>query len=232
MSENTASEKKRRWYHNMADAYRVTARTYPWVAWALIGSAAATVAVIVLIGVVALRGNWILWTILGVFAAATVAMSLLSFLVRRAVYQQIDGTAGAVKAVLDQIRSGWIIPEAPVHVTREQDIVWRVVGRAGVVFISEGPSSRVQPMLATERKRAQRIIQNVPVHVIQVGKEEGQVPLAKLQSRLRSLKKQLTKEEVPLVSARLSALRSNDLPIPKGIDPMRARPNRRAMRGR
>ena len=75
-------------------------------------------------------------------------------------------------------------------------------------------------------------MKNVPVHIIQTGHDEGQVELAKLQGKLRGFKKILTKEEVPAVSNRLNALQSNALPIPKGIDPMKARPNRRAMRGR
>ena len=42
----------------------------------------------------------------------------------------------------------------------------------------------------------------------------------------------LTKEEVPSVAARINALQSSAPPIPKGIDPTKVRPNRRAMRGR
>lgn len=230
MSENTAP-KKRRWYHNLADAYRITKRTYPWIPWALAGSAILTVCLALVICAL-IDGNWIVWSILGVLLAATVAMSLLSLLVRRAMYAQIDGTVGAAYAVLSEIRSGWIIPEQPLVVTREQDVVWRIIGRPGVVLVSEGSSSRVQPLMAAERKKIQRVAKNVPIHVLQVGHEEGQIPLGKLQSRLRSFKKVLTKEEVPAVSARLSALQSSQPPIPKGIDPYKARPNRRAMRGR
>lgn len=230
MSENTAP-KKRRWYHNLADAYRITKRTYPWIGWALIGSVILTLCIALIIAVL-IEGNWIVWSILGLLFGATVAMTLLSFLVRRAMYAQIDGTVGSVYAVLSQISSGWIIPEQPLTVTREQDIVWRIIGRPGVVLVSEGPSSRVQPLMSAERKKIQKVAKNVPVHVVQVGHAEGQVELAKLQSRIRSFKKVLTKEEVPQVSARLAALQSSQPPIPKGIDPMRARPNRRAMRGR
>lgn len=230
MSENTAP-KKRRWYHNLTDAYRITKRTYSWIPWALIGSVVITLCLALTLALLT-NGNWIAWSFLGLLFGATVAMTLLSFLVRRAMYAQIDGTVGSVYAVLSQIRSGWIIPEQPLTVTREQDIVWRIIGRPGVVLISEGPSSRVQPLMSAERKKVHRVAKNVPVHVLQVGHGEGQIELAKLQSRIRSLKKVLTKEEVPQVSARLAALQSSQPPIPKGIDPMRARPNRRAMRGR
>lgn len=231
MSDRQAPEKKRRWYHNLADAYRITKRTYGWVGWALAGVAVLSVCLALIICAFT-HGNWIMWSIVGIFAGATAAMALLSFLVRKAMYAQIDGTVGAVYAVLSQIRSGWIIPDQPVQMTRDQDIVWRIIGRPGIVFISEGPKSRVHEILSAQRRQASRVAKNVPIHVIQVGKEEGQVPLERLQARLRRLKKVLTKEEVPQISARLTALDSKSLPIPKGVDPTKARVNRRAMRGR
>ena len=43
----------------------------------------------------------------------------------------------------------------------------------------------------------------------------------------------MTKQEAAAVSKRLTALhRSLRQQVPKGVDPMRARPNRKAMRGR
>ena len=34
---NTEPQKKRRWYNNLADAYRITARTYSWIGWLMAG---------------------------------------------------------------------------------------------------------------------------------------------------------------------------------------------------
>ena len=45
------------------------------------------------------------------------------------------------------------------------------------------------------------------------------------------MKNELTKTEVSTVSKRISSL-GNRLPIPKGIDPYKARPDRKAARGR
>ena len=45
-------------------------------------------------------------------------------------------------------------------------------------------------------------------------------------------KRTLTKLEADQVKKRLKALGGARLPIPKGVDPMRARPDRKAMRGR
>ena len=217
---------KRRWYNNMADAYRVSARSYPWIPWVLVGAAISVIGLFLIIAAL-LHLNWIAWLFVGLLAALTTDMAILSFLVPRALYSQIEDTPGSSKAVLQQIKRGWIIPEEPVAVTREQDLVWRIVGRPGVVLISEGPSSRVRPLLNAEAKRVTRILQNVPV-----GKDEGQVALAKLQAAINKLKNALTSEEVPQVSSRLAALKANNPPIPKGIDPQRARPNRRALRGK
>ena len=222
---------KRRWYNNMADAYRVSARSYPWIPWVLVGAAISVIGLFLIIAAL-LHLNWIAWLFVGLLAALTTDMAILSFLVPRALYSQIEDTPGASKAVLQQIKRGWIIPEEPVAVTREQDLVWRIVGRPGVVLISEGPSSRVRPLLNAEAKRVTRIRQTVPVHQFQVGKDEGQAALAKLQAAINKLKNALTSEEVPQVSSRLAALKANNPPIPKGIDPQRARPNRRALRGK
>jgi hypothetical protein len=48
---------------------------------------------------------------------------------------------------------------------------------------------------------------------------------------MNKLNKELTKLEVNAVSKRISSLGSR-LPIPKGIDPYKARPDRKAARGR
>lgn len=232
MAENKAPrEKKRRWYHNLLDAYRITHRTYSWIGWLLAGVAVVAIALGVLMAAL-LHGGWVIWTITGIMLALLLDMTILSLLVRRAMYTQIEGTVGSVYAVLGQIKRGWIVSEQPVAVTREQDLVWRLVGRPGVVLISEGAPSHVHDLLGQERRKVTRVAQNVPVHLIQVGNAEGQVPLAQLERSLRRLKKVLTREEVPAVAQRLNALRSTGAPIPKGIDPMRARPNRRALRGR
>ena len=60
---------------------------------------------------------------------------------------------------------------------------------------------------------------------------EGQVPLQQVAKKVKKLKKSLTKQEVQAVNKRLSAI-GQRLPIPKGIDPYKARPDRKAARGR
>ena len=210
---------KRRFYQNILDAYRLTARTYPALPWMLLGTAAVVIAIFMLVAWLS-NTSWIGWLVVGLMGSLTAALALLSFLARRALFSQVEETAGAVKVALSQIQRGWVIPEQPVAFTREQDLVWRIVGRAGVV-----------PLLQAEAKRVTKVMRNVPVHQIQVGREDGQIALKDLQRELRKLKNILTPEEVPQVSARINALRSGEPPIPKGIDPLRAKPSRRALRG-
>ena len=221
---------KRRFYQNILDAYRLTARTYPALPWMLLGTATLVIVLFLLLAFLT-NTSWIGWLIVGIMGSITAALALLSFLARRALYAQVEQTTGAVKVALSQIQRGWIIPEQPVAFTREQDLVWRIVGRPGIVLISEGPASRVRALLNTESKRVTKIMRNVPIHQIQVGHDEGQVALKDLQRELRRLKNVLTAEEVPQVSARINALRSGEPPIPKGVDPLRARTSRRALRG-
>jgi len=64
-----------------------------------------------------------------------------------------------------------------------------------------------------------------------VGKEQGQVPLGKLTREIRKGKTVLSRGERDTVTARLRAIGGARLPVPKGIDPMRARPDRKGLRG-
>lgn len=221
--------KKNRWYNNLADSYRIVSRTYKWIPAALIA-----LPILVLAGFIAwgfYSGSPVLWIITGILLAVVVDLTLLSSLLRPAMYSQIDGTVGSVYAVISQIKRGWITNEEPIQVNRDQDLLWRIVGRPGVVLISEGPSSRVKPMMHNERKRIQRITQNAPVVFIECGNDEGQVPLKKLNSRLRSLRRNLTKQEVPAVAMRLDAVGNRGPSIPHGVDPYNTRFSRRSLRG-
>ncbi|MFT0847985.1 DUF4191 domain-containing protein [Actinomycetaceae bacterium L2_0104] len=225
------SQKKKRWWSYLADAYKVTKRTYSWLPWALIGAFVLGLAIGVIPAV--LTGKWIQWMILGILFGITFPLFLLMRLVRKASFSQIAGKPGAVSAVLDSVRRGWNVNSEPVRFNaRTQDMVFRALGRPGVLLVSEGPKNRVRGLIDEERKAIKRVAPSAPVHVIMVGEDEGQVSLDVLEKKMRKLKKQITAQEVAALSYRLEAIRPNSLPIPKGIDPYNARPNRRAMRGR
>jgi hypothetical protein len=172
-----------------------------------------------------------LWVVAGVLAGILLALVILGRRAERAAYSQIDGQPGAVGAVLRSgLRGGWVGNEMPVAVNgKTQDAVYRAVGRGGVALISEGPASRTKRMLDDEKRKVARVLPNVPIMLIAVGHDEGSVELHRLPATLRKTKRTLTKPEVLAVSNRLNSLQT-PLQIPKGIDPMKARPQRGKMR--
>jgi hypothetical protein len=172
-----------------------------------------------------------LWIVAGVLAGLLLALVILGRRAERAAYAQIDGQPGAVGAVLRSgLRGGWVGNEMPIAVNgKTQDAVYRAVGRGGVALISEGPVTRTKRMLDEEQRKVSRILPNVPVTLISVGHDDGSIELYRLPATLRKAKRTLTKPEVLAVSNRLNSLQTA-LPIPKGIDPMKARPQRGKMR--
>ncbi len=222
--------KKRHWWNYMAEAYRVTKRSYTWLPWALIGGALAGLAV----GLIPafLTKSWITWTILGIFLMTLIPMLLLANLVRRASYAQLDGMTGAASAVIENIGRGWDVKSEPVRLNpRTQDMVFRAIGRAGVVLVAEGPKNRVRSLVEDERKAIKRVAPNAPINVVFVGRGEGQVPLAKVERTIRKFPKHISNAEVAALARRLEAIGSNAIGIPKGIDPTKTRVSRRALRG-
>ena len=93
------------------------------------------------------------------------------------------------------------------------------------MLIAEGPTGRTKRMLEDERRKVTRILPNVPVTFVNVGPDEGAVPLHKVPRALAKTKKVLTKAEVLAVKNRLASLNTS-LPIPKGVDPFKVRSGR------
>jgi hypothetical protein len=222
--------KKQRWYHQVWAAFKMTRRQDPMAPWVMLAVFVGVLAVALLIGF--LTDHPIYATVVGVPFALLAAMFVLTRKAERAAYTQIEGQPGAVRAALGTVRGGWSFDDEPIAVNRQQDLVFRGIGRPGVVLVSEGPSHRVQRMLDDERRRTGRVLPNVPITLIQVGTEEGQVRLPKVARQVQKLKKKLTRAEAAEVGKRLKALGGVRLPVPKGVDPMKARPDRKGMRGR
>ncbi|WP_437440921.1 DUF4191 family protein [Rathayibacter oskolensis] len=107
---------------------------------------------------------------------------------------------------------------------KTQDAVYRAVGRGGVALIAEA-SGRTKRMLEDERRKVTRILPNVPVTFVHVGPDADAVPLHRVPRTLAKTKKVLTKAEVLAVKNRLASLNTS-LPIPKGVDPFKVRPQR------
>ncbi len=211
--------------------------------WWMLLAGVVTGGVIVSVGFV--LGGWWRWysIIIGIPAALLAAMLVMNRRGNTAMYRALEGQPGAAGAALTGMgRRGWYVPQEPVALegargTRPADMVdaamvFRALGRPGVVLIGEGPTGRVTKLLKQEEKKVARVAPGVPVHLWVVGDGEDQVPVKKLSGRLTRMRPVLTKAETAVVNKRLKSLGGMKPPIPKGVDPTRARMDRKAMRGK
>lgn len=201
-------------------AYTMTRKVDPAVGWVTAATAFLVLAVAVAIGF--LIGHPVYVGILGLMLAVLAATIVFGKRAEKAAFSQVDGQPGAAAAALNMLRKGWTVTPA-VAMSRNQDIVHRVVGRAGVVLVGEGSPSRVQALIVTEKKKVARFVPDVPIYDVQAGNDTGQVPLRKLNNHLMKLPRNLKQPQVIEVNRRLKALGSMNLPIPKGPMPRSAR---------
>ena len=202
-------------FQTFRDAYKVTRAEKPWIGGALIGLFLLVLIVGVSLGFVLGR------PIYGGFVTLPLALLVTMFFFTRvagaAAYSSIEGQLGAGASVLMAIRKGWTTTPA-VAVNKQQDMVHRSVGRAGIVLTGEGGFA-VRQMVADEKKKSERYAPGVPIIEVFVGDAEGQVPLRKLQKHVTKLPKKLTPHQMREVRARLKAVGGMSLPIPKGPMP-------------
>ncbi|WP_067911371.1 DUF4191 domain-containing protein [Actinomadura rubrobrunea] len=197
---------------------RVVRQANPKALPIVFASALGTLVVVILIGLVV--GSLWFFIPLALLSAAAVGMIVFGQMAQRAQYKLIAGQPGAAAAILKNMRGNWTVTEA-VAGNRNLDMVHRVVGRPGVILVSEGPPNRVGSLLGAEKKRIARAAQQVPIYDVQVGSAEGQIPIDKLQRHLMKLPRNLTKAQTRELNDRLQALpRSMQMPkgpIPKGV---------------
>jgi hypothetical protein len=202
-------------------AYRMTRKADPMVGWVTLAWALGVFAILLVIGF--LVGLPIPFGLLGATSGVLAATIVFGRRVERAAYAQLDGQPGAAAAVLNTLKRGWTVTPA-VGVTRNQDIVHRVVGRPGIVLVGEGAPSRVGNLVATERKRTARVVgPDIPIYEIIAGDGDGEIPLRKLQRHVMRLPRNLRPAEIGEVNKRLRALPQTNVPIPKGPLPRNIR---------
>ena len=178
--------------------------------------------------------NWvniILFSLTGIFLGLLLALTVLNIRASRAAYAQVEVKPGAVGAVLKSglIRK-WLGNETPCAINQKtQDAVFRAVGKGGIALIAEGSGAKLNKLVNEEAKKINRIAPNVALIKIYIGTESGKTPLHKLKKRLKRVKKTLRKSEFIAVSNRINSLQSK-MPIPQGIDPLKARVQRKFMR--
>ena len=236
-------EKKTGRIAEIRQAYRAIKSLDPKLGWWMLGAGLLTAAVIIGIGAL-VGGGWLWYSVFVAIPAALLAATVV--MNRRgnnAMYNALEGQVGAAGAALTGMgRRGWFAEQEPVALdgargTRPSDLagaamVFRALGRPGIVLIGEGPSGRVRKLLKQEEKKVARVAPGVPIHLWVVGDGEDEVPVRKLSGKLTRMKPVLTKAEVSVVNKRLKSLGGLRPPLPKGIDPTKARMDRKAMRGR
>ncbi|MCJ1681459.1 DUF4191 domain-containing protein [Streptomyces sp. APSN-46.1] len=204
----------------IALTYKMTRKADPKVALIVAGVGIVTFGVFLAIGF--LIDHPIYLGILG-FLVAFLAMAIVfGRRAERAAFGQMEGQPGAAAAVLDNVGRGWSTTPA-VAMNRNQDIVHRAVGKAGVVLIAEGNPNRVKTLLAAEKKKLARIMPDVPVHDFIVGTGEGEVPLQKVRTTLLKLPRVLSGPQITQVNDKLRAMGDlmSNMPLPKGPMPGR-----------
>ena len=199
-------------FQTFRDAYSVTKSAKPWIGLALIAVFLIVWAAGIGIGVAV--GHPIYVAFVSLPVALLAAMFFFTRQASTAAYSSIEGQLGAGASVLMAIRKGWTTTPA-VAVARNQDMVHRSVGRAGIVLVGEG-SQGVKQMLADERRKSERFAPGVPITEVMVGDLQGQVSIRKLQKHLSKLPKKLSAHQMREVRARLKAVGGMSMPIPKG----------------
>jgi Domain of unknown function (DUF4191) len=158
---------------------------------------------------------------IGILGGVLAAMIAFGRFAQSAQYAAVEGQPGAAAAIMQSMRGGWTVTPA-VAANRNMDVVHRAVGKPGVVLVGEGSPTRLPNLLAAEKKRIARVAYDVPIYDFQVGDEEGQVPVRKLQRKLMRLPRNLKGHAVAELNYRLKALPAS-LQMPKGPVPRTGR---------
>jgi hypothetical protein len=221
--------------------YQVSRQTDPNIGWWMLLSALVVFAVLLVVGL--FTGHPYLFGFFGIMFGLMVAMLVMSRRAERAAYKSIEGKAGATGAALGALRRGWYYDKEPVAAEaprgrNPRDIanaamVFRAIGRPGVVLVAEGPKGPAIRLAESERKKVTRVTGgNVPITVLRIGQGDDAVPVNKLTKRITKLKPTLTKAEVSAVNKRLKALGGLKPPVPAGVDPTKVRMDRKGLKGR
>ncbi len=204
-----------------------------WMLLAFVG----VLAVGAIIGLI--FGHVLTSVLIAIPAGALAAMIVMSRRGERAAFAQMDGQRGATLGGLSSVRRGWYYDQEPIaaDATKPNEmqtaaVLFRAVGRPGIVLFGEGPKGRVNRLFAKEKKRLAKVTPDVPVHTYIVGSGEGELPPRKIRMTLTKLRPALSKEEMSVVNKRLKSLPGMRQSVPAGVDPTRVRMDRKALRGR
>ena len=225
-------EKKGR-LKQIAASYRMTKESDKWIGLILLG-------VFLVFGALGFAVFWLLPPDMWYFdLVGAIMVGLLAMLfvfgrrAQKAAFSQIEGKPGAAAAALGMLRRGWKLDPA-IAFNKQQDVVHRVIGPPGIVLVGEGNPNRLRTLLATERRKHERVASEVKIHEVICGDGEGAVPVSKLSRHVSKLGRDLKPAEMTDVLARIKALDANrsNIPMPKGPMPTSMKGARQNMRGR
>jgi hypothetical protein len=226
------AEKKQGRIRQMAQVYSMTKETDPKIGL-ILGGVFAVTAVVAFVLLFFLLGGIVFPIITGVLFGVLAALIVFGRRAQKSQYAQIEGKPGAAAAALNQLRRGWKV-DAAIAVSRNQDLVHRVVGPPGIVLVGEGNPNRLKSLMANERRKHERVASETPIHEVVCGNGPGAVPVPKLSRYVSKLGRSIKPSEMTDVLQRLKALDANrsNIPIPKGPVPTSMKGARQNMRGR
>lgn len=228
--------KKQNPLKQMVTVYRTIKPVDPQIGLWMVGAAVVVLLLGTLIG--SFFGPWWVGLLIALPFAVVAAIVVLGRRGEKAAYKQIEGQPGATAGAMGSLR-GWYTDQEPVAAEAQRGgdlastaLVFRALGRPGVVLLAEGPRGRAEKLLAKEKRKVERVAPGVAVHTFHVGTGEDDLPVSKITRTLTRLKPVLSKDEMAVVNKRLRSIPGMRQNIPAGVDPTRARMDRRALRGR
>ncbi|MFB8385822.1 DUF4191 domain-containing protein [Microbacterium sp. NPDC055910] len=230
MARSTAPEKRPGFFSQIRTLYVFTQKAFRWLPFLLVGILLVGIGIGVTVGLlIPPTAVWsvILWGVTGLMFGILGSLMVMTRLSTRAMYTRLDGMPGAAGHVIStSLGRKWQASEMPVGVNpKTQEAVFRAIGRGGVVIIGEGARGRLTRLVNDERMKVQRVASGVPITVLYVGHGEDEVPISKLAPTIKSLPKSIDRATMAAVIKRVDSVSQSlaSLPIPKGIDPTKAR---------
>jgi hypothetical protein len=212
----------------IGQTYSITRQSDRALPWVILGTLIGITLPLILMAQLLFDSTFskLITTSLGISTGLLVTVYVFGKRAEKAAYARIEGQPGAAAAVLNTLRKGWFVTPA-VAVTRNQDLVHRVIGPVGIVLVGEGSPSRVAQLLESEKVKARRIAGDIPVASLIVGNGEGLITFKKLNKTIMKMGKKISPAESRELRNRFGASGASALPIPKGAMPKGMRIPRR-----
>ena len=212
----------------IGQTYSITRKSDRALPWVILGTLIGTALPLVLVAQLLFDSSFskLITTSLAISTSLLATVYVFGKRAEKAAYARIEGQPGAAAAVLNTLRKGWFVTPA-VAVTRNQDLVHRVIGPVGIVLVGEGSPSRVAQLLESEKIKAKRIAGDIPVASLIVGNGEGLITFKKLNKTIMKMGKKISPAESRELRNRFGASGASALPIPKGAMPKGMRIPRR-----